>query len=142
MPVAQKRHPTGHPTWEEMHRVRRVLVGIRTDSTFSPSGRLQRYLRVPSEEVCTTSVVRRWRGNSVSSRWRSGTGSSVAALQLAAGVIHSDIERGFIRAELIGYDALMEAGTWNAAKEKGTLRLEGKEYTMQDGDIINVRFNV
>ena len=60
----------------------------------------------------------------------------------AAGVIHSDIERGFIRAELIAYDDLIEAGSWSAGKDKGTLRLEGKEYVMADGDVVNFRFNV
>lgn len=60
----------------------------------------------------------------------------------AAGAIHSDIEKGFIRAEVVAYDALVEAGTWNAAKEKGTLRLEGKEYVVQNGDISHFRFNV
>ena len=60
----------------------------------------------------------------------------------AAGSVHSDIERGFIRAELIAYDDLISAGTWNAAKEKGTSRLEGKDYVMADGDIVNFRFNV
>ncbi len=60
----------------------------------------------------------------------------------AAGAIHSDIERGFIRAELIAYDDLVEAGSFNAGKEKGTLRLEGKDYVMADGDVVNFRFNV
>jgi GTP-binding protein YchF len=62
--------------------------------------------------------------------------------QRAAGAIHSDIERGFIRAELIAYDDLIAAGTWSAGRENGTLRLEGKEYVMQDGDVVNFRFNV
>jgi ribosome-binding ATPase YchF (GTP1/OBG family) len=60
----------------------------------------------------------------------------------AAGAVHSDMERGFIRAELVGYDELIETGSWNGCKEKGTLRLEGKDYVVQDGDIINFRFNV
>lgn len=60
----------------------------------------------------------------------------------AAGKIHSDIERGFIRAETIHYDDLMAVGSITAAKEKGLLRLEGKEYVVKDGDIINFRFNV
>lgn len=60
----------------------------------------------------------------------------------AAGKIHSDIERGFIRAEIISYDKLMECGSESAAKEKGHYRLEGKEYVMQDGDVVNFRFNV
>lgn len=60
----------------------------------------------------------------------------------AAGKIHSDIEKGFIRAETISYDKLVEVGSEAAAKEKGYYRLEGKEYVMQDGDIVNFRFNV
>jgi hypothetical protein len=60
----------------------------------------------------------------------------------AAGRIHSDIERGFIRAELIAYDDLIAAGGEKKAREKGTLRLEGKQYIVQDGDVINFRFNV
>ena len=60
----------------------------------------------------------------------------------AAGKIHSDFERGFIRAEIVSYDDLIECGTYTAAKEKGLVRLEGKEYVVQDGDIILFRFNV
>ena len=60
----------------------------------------------------------------------------------AAGTIHSDIERGFIRAEIVSYDDLTRAGSYAAAREQGLLRLEGKEYVMQEGDIVNFRFNV
>ena len=60
----------------------------------------------------------------------------------AAGKIHSDIERGFIRAEIVSYDDLVREGSMNAVKEKGLLRSEGKEYIMQDGDIVLFRFNV
>ncbi|SHK22535.1 redox-regulated ATPase YchF [Paramaledivibacter caminithermalis] len=60
----------------------------------------------------------------------------------AAGKIHSDIERGFIRAETIAYEDLKEHGTMSAAKEKGLVRLEGKEYVVKDGDVILFRFNV
>ena len=60
----------------------------------------------------------------------------------AAGKIHSDFERGFIRAEIVSYDDLMACGTYNAANEKGLVRLEGKDYVVQDGDIILFRFNV
>lgn len=60
----------------------------------------------------------------------------------AAGKIHSDIERGFIRAEIVSYDKLVECGSEAAAKEKGFFRLEGKDYVMQDGDVVNFRFNV
>lgn len=60
----------------------------------------------------------------------------------AAGVIHSDIEKGFIRAELCAYDDLVAAGSWAACRDRGTLRLEGKDYVMKDGDVVNFRFNV
>jgi len=60
----------------------------------------------------------------------------------AAEVIHSDIKKGFIRAEVVSYEDLMEAGNHQEAKKKGKVRLEGKEYTVKDGDIINFRFNV
>lgn len=60
----------------------------------------------------------------------------------AAGKIHSDFERGFIRAEVVAYTDLMECGSMNAAKEKGLVRSEGKEYVMKDGDIVLFRFNV
>ena len=62
--------------------------------------------------------------------------------QAAAGAIHSDIERGFIRAEVVAYDDLMAAGSLAACRERGTLRLEGKDYLVRDGDVINFRFNV
>ncbi len=62
--------------------------------------------------------------------------------QTAAGTIHSDIERGFIRAEIISYDELIGAGSYAAAREKGLLRLEGKDYIMQEGDVVHFRFNV
>lgn len=60
----------------------------------------------------------------------------------AAGKIHSDFERGFIRAEVISFDELMACGSMQAAKEKGKIRSEGKDYVMQDGDIVLFRFNV
>lgn len=60
----------------------------------------------------------------------------------AAGKIHSDFERGFIRAEIVAYDDLMKFGTYNAAREKGLVRSEGKEYVMHDGDVTLFRFNV
>lgn len=62
--------------------------------------------------------------------------------QTAAGTIHSDIERGFIRAEVVSYDDLIAAGSVAAARDKGLLRLEGKEYIMQEGDVVHFRFNV
>ena len=62
--------------------------------------------------------------------------------QQAAGTIHSDIERGFIRAEVVAFEELLAAGGIAACRDKGTLRLEGKEYVVRDGDVINFRFNV
>ena len=60
----------------------------------------------------------------------------------AAGKIHSDFERGFIRAEVVNYQELLDAGSYAAAREKGLVRLEGKDYVVQDGDVILFRFNV
>ena len=65
-----------------------------------------------------------------------------ATAPVAAGVIHSDLQRGFIRAEVIGYDDLVTAGGWDAAKAKGHLRVEGKDYVVREGDILHVRFAV
>ena len=62
--------------------------------------------------------------------------------QDVAGDIHSDMERGFIRAEVVSYDALVEHGSWDAARKQGALRLEGKDYPVQDGDVLLIRFNV
>jgi hypothetical protein len=59
-----------------------------------------------------------------------------------AGVIHSDLQRGFIRAEVIRWDELLALGSWHAAKEAGKLRVEGKEYEVLDGDVLEIRFNV
>jgi len=60
----------------------------------------------------------------------------------AAGVIHSDLEKGFIRAEVITYDHFIQEGSMSTAKSKGFIRLEGKDYTVKDGDILNIRFNI
>ncbi|MEU4604250.1 redox-regulated ATPase YchF [Kribbella sp. NPDC023972] len=60
----------------------------------------------------------------------------------AAGVIHTDFQRGFIKAEIVSYDDLLEAGSMTAARSAGKVRMEGKDYTMQDGDVVEFRFNV
>jgi len=60
----------------------------------------------------------------------------------AAGKIHTDFERGFIRAEVVAFEDLKACGSMTAAKEKGLVRSEGKEYVMQDGDVVLFRFNV
>ncbi len=78
-------------------------------------------------------------GEMESRAWTIRKGTKAPA---AAGEIHSDIERGFIRAEIVSYDDLVAAGSMAAAREAGKVRLEGKEYVMQDGDVVNFRFNV
>ena len=60
----------------------------------------------------------------------------------AAGKIHTDFEKGFIKAEVVSYDDLVEAGSYLKAKEKGKVRIEGKDYVVQDGDVMLFRFNV
>ena len=60
----------------------------------------------------------------------------------AAGVIHTDLERGFIRAEVISYEELVAAGSMDAAKQAGKVRVEGKDYEVREGDILHVRFAV
>ncbi|MDQ3645984.1 MAG: YchF family ATPase [Actinomycetota bacterium] len=60
----------------------------------------------------------------------------------AAGAIHSDLGRGFIRAEVVSYEDLVTAGSWDAAKPKGSLRVEGKDYVVSEGDVMNIRFAV
>jgi hypothetical protein len=60
----------------------------------------------------------------------------------AADTIHSDLARGFVRAEVVGYDDLIAAGSLDAARKQGTLRLQGRDYVVQDGDILNIRFIV
>ena len=65
-----------------------------------------------------------------------------ATAQEAAGTIHTDLSRGFIRAEVVSYDDLVATGGWNQAKSRGLLRVEGKEYVVREGDVLHVRFNV
>jgi GTP-binding protein YchF len=65
-----------------------------------------------------------------------------ASAQEAAGVIHTDLARGFIRAEVVGYEDLVTVGSWNEAKNRGLLRVEGRDYEVREGDVLHVRFNV
>jgi len=73
---------------------------------------------------------------------RAWTFRAGAAAPECAGVIHSDLQRGFIRAEVIGWQELLDLGAWAKAKEAGKLRVEGKEYVVADGDVMEIRFNV
>ena len=68
---------------------------------------------------------------------RSGTNA-----QRSAGVIHSDMEKGFIRAEVVSYEDLIREGSMAACRDKGLWRLEGKDYLVRDGDILSIRFNI
>lgn len=73
---------------------------------------------------------------------RAWTFRSGAKAPECAGVIHSDLQRGFIRAEVIHWDDLIELGSWSKARETGRLRVEGKDYEVQDGDVLDIRFSV
>jgi ribosome-binding ATPase len=78
-------------------------------------------------------------GEDESRAWETRRGAKAPE---AAGVIHTDLERGFIRAEVIGYEELVAAGSMEAAKAKGLLRVEGKDYVVREGDVLHVRFSV
>jgi ribosome-binding ATPase YchF (GTP1/OBG family) len=73
---------------------------------------------------------------------RAWTFRSGAKAPECAGVIHSDLQRGFIRAEVVHWDELLSLGSWSAARDVGKLRVEGKEYEVIDGDVLEIRFNV
>jgi GTP-binding protein YchF len=78
-------------------------------------------------------------GDKESRAWTFRTGATAPE---CAGVIHSDLQRGFIRAEVINWQDLLEIGSWSKAREAGRLRIEGKDYVVQDGDVLEIRFNV
>ncbi|MCU1427369.1 MAG: putative GTPase, probable translation factor [Actinomycetia bacterium] len=78
-------------------------------------------------------------GDKESRAWTFRTGATAPE---CAGVIHSDLQRGFIRAEVIFWQELLEIGSWSKAREAGRLRVEGKDYVVQDGDVLEIRFNV
>lgn len=78
-------------------------------------------------------------GDKESRAWTFRTGAKAPE---CAGVIHSDLQRGFIRAEVIHWDELLEIGSWSRARAEGKLRVEGKDYEVKDGDVLEIRFNV
>jgi GTP-binding protein YchF len=78
-------------------------------------------------------------GDKESRAWTFRDGSTAPE---CAGVIHSDLQRGFIRAEVIDWQELLEHGSWSKAKDAGALRVEGKDYVVRDGDVVEIRFNV
>lgn len=100
-------------------------------------GALPRFLRAAYELMGLRTYFTT--GEKESRAWTFRAGSKAPE---AAGVIHTDFQRGFIRAECIQWDVLLEAGSWSAARDKGTLRIEGKDYVVQDGDVLEFRFNV
>lgn len=73
---------------------------------------------------------------------RAWTFRAGATAPQAAGVIHTDFERGFIKAEVVDCETLLDCGSWSAARDQGKLRIEGKDYIVQDGDVVEIRFNV
>ncbi len=73
---------------------------------------------------------------------RAWTFRSGAKAPECAGVIHSDLQRGFIRAEVVNWLELLEIGSWSGAKDVGKIRVEGKDYAVADGDVLEIRFNV
>ena len=74
--------------------------------------------------------------------WRAWTIPKGATAPEAAGVIHTDFQKGFIKAEVVSFSDLVEAGSMQEAKAKGRVRIEGKDYVMHDGDVVEFRFNV
>src|SRR5436190_18738200 len=78
-------------------------------------------------------------GDDESRAWRFRAGAKAPE---CAGVIHSDLQRGFIRAEVIDWRELLVIGSWSKARDVGKLRVEGKDYEVQDGDVLEIRFNV
>ena len=73
---------------------------------------------------------------------RAWTYKAGATAPQCAGVIHGDFERGFIKAEVVNYEELLKAGSWSKSRDAGKLRIEGKDYIFQDGDVTEFRFNV
>jgi ribosome-binding ATPase len=108
---------------------------MRSDLGVSESG-LQRVVRGAYDLLDLIAFFTAGEGKPAQS-WHMRRGGS--AWQ-AAGEIHSDIQRGFVRAEVIGWDALVDAGGYAGARDRGTLRLEGRDYAMRDGDVITVKF--
>ncbi len=100
-------------------------------------GALPRFLRAAYELLGLRTFFTT--GEKESRAWTIRAGSTAPQ---AAGRIHTDFERGFIRAEVIHWDALLEVGSWSKARDAGRLRVEGKDYVVLDGDVLEIRFNV
>ncbi len=109
---------------------------LRVEFGVTESG-LDRIIKLSSELLGLISFF-----TTASAEVKAWTIENGAAAVEAAGKIHSDMERGFIRAEVIGYDDLIKCGSPAESRKKGMLRLEGKSYTIQDGDVVTFLFNV
>jgi len=109
---------------------------MRSELGLGEEGSLARLVRAAFELLGLIAFFTAGEGKPAQS-WHLRAGASVYE---AAGQIHSDIQRGFVRAEVVPWYALVEAGGWAGARERGTLRLEGREYLVHDGDVITVRF--
>jgi GTP-binding protein YchF len=134
----QRRHESRRPLREDRTRDRpargRRCESVSLGSGLSESG-LDRVIRTTYELLGYMSFFTV--GEDECRAWSIARGT---AAQAAAGEIHSDIQRGFIRAEVVAYDALTGRGSMATCRDHGEVRLEGKEYVVQDGDIINFRF--
>jgi ribosome-binding ATPase YchF (GTP1/OBG family) len=108
---------------------------MRDDLGLSESG-LQRVVRGAFELLELIAFFTATAGKPAQS-WHLARGSS--AWQ-AAGMVHTDMQRGFVRAEVVGWDQLVDAGGYVGARERGALRLEGRDYVVADGDVITIRF--
>jgi GTP-binding protein YchF len=109
-----------------------LLAGLGVDESVVPRLARAAHHLLGRETFLTT-------GEQESRAWTFRAGAKAPE---CAGVIHSDLQRGFIRAEVIRWDELLELGSWAKAKESGRLRVEGKEYVVADGDVLEIRFNV
>jgi GTP-binding protein YchF len=109
-----------------------LLAGLGVEESVVPRLARAAYQLLGRETFLTT-------GEQESRAWTFRAGAHAPE---CAGVIHSDLQRGFIRAEVIRWDELLELGSWAKAKEQGKLRVEGKDYVVLDGDVLEIRFNV
>ena len=103
---------------------------------------VQAFFLEAKNEECFREEIEAWDFGPVIPEVRAWTIKKGTKAPQAAGKIHSDIERGFIKAEVVSFEDLMKEGSMVAAREKGLVRQEGKEYIMQDGDIVLFKFNV
>ena len=129
-----------------MHEIEQEISELEEDEKKDVSGRSWDYSESGLEKLIRCKLSSPWTfklpdirrtGSQEHGRLQVGTKAPQAA-----GKIHTDFERGFIRAEVVNYQDLLDCGSYAGAREKGLVRMEGKEYVVQDGDVILFRFNV